>query len=302
MLWPIIIYAQELNITKVTDWNSLKKSGFFESNVNSTNKPGNDDWYWGINIGHSNNSKTTTNDYNFNGQILIPVNSGMNIPQLYFRSTNRLGEGRWAKILHNLGDQSINGNLRVSQNIVIPRGVEISNSLSDNFIHSNLSMGHYAIKWISDPWQIGSGSLWISGHAGIKLFTGGQSRIAIKMNGNVGIGTTNPDALLTVAGLVKAREVKIEVTAGADHVFNSDYDLKPLSEVETFVKENKHLPEIPSERQMQEEGLSVNEFQIKLLQKIEELTLYVIDLKKENQVMKEENLEMRKEIDILKNN
>ena len=111
--------------------------------------------------------------------------------------------------------------------------------------------------------------------------------------GKVGIGVSHPTCALDVngairsnqldvAGTIRAREVKIEVTAGADHVFSTDYNLRPLSEVETFVQENKHLPDIPSEKQMQEEGLNINEMQIKLLQKIEELTLYVIELKKEN--------------------
>ncbi len=86
--------------------------------------------------------------------------------------------------------------------------------------------------------------------------------------------------MLTVAGNIKAREVKIEVNAGADFVFQPEYNLKSLSEVEQFVKTNRHLPEIPSEKQMQEEGLSVNDFQIGLLQKIEELTLYTIQQNK----------------------
>lgn len=89
---------------------------------------------------------------------------------------------------------------------------------------------------------------------------------------------------LNVAGTINAREVKIEINAGADFVFSPDYQLRSLSEVDTFVKENRHLPEIPSEKQMVENGLNVNEMQIKLLQKIEELTLYVIDLKKESQI------------------
>jgi hypothetical protein len=59
--------------------------------------------------------------------------------------------------------------------------------------------------------------------------------------------------------------------------------LPELQSIEKYVKLNKHLPEIPSAKEMKESGLLVGDFQIKLLQKIEELTLYIIDLKKENQ-------------------
>lgn len=105
--------------------------------------------------------------------------------------------------------------------------------------------------------------------------------------GNIGIGTATPKEKLDVAGTIRAKEIKIEINAGADHVFNEDYNLKALSEVETFVKENKHLPEIQSEKQMQEEGLNVNEFQIKLLKKVEELTLYVIEQNKLIQILQD---------------
>ena len=114
--------------------------------------------------------------------------------------------------------------------------------------------------------------------------------------GNVGIGTISPKAALDVAGTVRAREIKVEITAGADHVFSNEYDLKPLSDVEKFIRENKHLPEVPSEKQMQTEGLNINEFQIKLLQKIEELTLYMIDQNKEIQYIKQENEELKEQI------
>ncbi|HMM02872.1 MULTISPECIES: hypothetical protein [unclassified Dysgonomonas] len=100
--------------------------------------------------------------------------------------------------------------------------------------------------------------------------------------GNIGIGTTNPQAKLDVRGKIIADEIEIKINKGADFVFDTDYQLKSLSEIENFINENKHLPNIPSEREMQQNGLNLNEMQIKLLQKIEELTLHVIDLKKEN--------------------
>ncbi len=99
----------------------------------------------------------------------------------------------------------------------------------------------------------------------------------IQKYGNVGIGTTTPDAKLTVAGNIHAREVRVTTDAGADFVFEDDYALRSLSELDAFVQENKHLPEIAPAAQMVEEGVSTGEFQIQLLQKIEELTLYVIE-------------------------
>lgn len=100
-------------------------------------------------------------------------------------------------------------------------------------------------------------------------------------NGYVGIGTTSPDHLLTVKGTIHAREVLIDFNGPiADYVFSPDYSLMPLCEVEKFVKTNRHLPEIPSAAEVKENGLNMGEMQNKLLQKIEELTLYVIEQQK----------------------
>ncbi|SHF78204.1 hypothetical protein [Dysgonomonas macrotermitis] len=119
-------------------------------------------------------------------------------------------------------------------------------------------------------------------------------------NGNVGIGTSTPKEKLDVAGTIRAKEVKVEINAGADYVFDKDYDLKPLSAIEEFVSENKHLPEIPSEKEMQEDGLSVNEFQIKLLKKIEELTLYIIEQDKAMKTQNKNIERLQQELDKLK--
>lgn len=115
-------------------------------------------------------------------------------------------------------------------------------------------------------------------------------------DGNIGIGGNDPKSKLDVRGKIIADEVEIKVNKGADFVFSPSYSLKPLSEVETFVKENKHLPEIPSEKQMQENGLNINDMQIKLLQKIEELTLYVIEQDKAIKSLKEENKEIKNQL------
>ncbi len=104
--------------------------------------------------------------------------------------------------------------------------------------------------------------------------------------GNVGIGTASTDYKLTVAGGIHAREVKVTLNAGADHVFESGYKLTPLHELESFVLANKRLPGVASETEMLEQGLDMGSFQIKLLEKIEELTLYIIQQQKEIEALK----------------
>lgn len=112
------------------------------------------------------------------------------------------------------------------------------------------------------------------------------------LHDRVGIGTSNPRYKLDVNGGIRAQEVVVE-TNGADFVFADDYQLRPLSEVEAFITENKHLPEIQSAQEMQENGVSVSELQTKLLQKIEELTLYLIQQEETIQ-------ELRQEVESLK--
>ena len=90
-----------------------------------------------------------------------------------------------------------------------------------------------------------------------------------------------------IDGPVYAREVIVTMDPFPDYVFSTGYNLKPLSEVEGYINKNKHLPGIPSADEVKEKGLSLGEMQAKLLEKIEEMTLYMIELKKENNELKE---------------
>ncbi|URC11273.1 hypothetical protein [Flavobacterium sp. B183] len=97
---------------------------------------------------------------------------------------------------------------------------------------------------------------------------------------NVGIGITDPKNRLDVNGIIHSKEVKIDLTGWSDFVFKKDYDLPTLEEVEKHITEKGHLENIPSEEEVLKNGINVGEMNAKLLQKIEEMTLYMIEQNK----------------------
>jgi len=162
----------------VINWNNLWQSGFYDSYA-AINAPEPSCWFWGINMNHSSNNPA----YRYGGQIAIRNTS--TYPTMYFRSTDTNGEGTWAKVLHSVGDQDINGTLR-------------------------------------------------------------------------------------------AYEVKVCLNQGCDYVFDNDYKLMNLNDLNTFVKTNKHLPEVAPAAAMEAEGINLSEMNTLLLKKVEELTLYIL--------------------------
>lgn len=111
-----------------------------------------------------------------------------------------------------------------------------------------------------------------------------ETRLSIDPSGYVGIGVIGtPDAKLAVKGDIHAQEVRVDLTGSVapDYVFDKDYKLPSLLDVQLFIAKYKHLPEVPSANEMKDDGIKLKEMNLMLLKKVEELTLYVINLQQE---------------------
>jgi hypothetical protein len=146
------------------------------------------------------------------------------------------------------------------------------------FLHPEVSFPYYGLK---HGWELREDDLY-------------------RRTGNVGIGIDDPKAKLHVDGNILAKEIKVEAQT-ADFVFEDNYQLKDLSEVEEFITTNKHLPDIPSAKQMKENGVGLSEMNKLLLQKVEELTLYVISLEKNQKQQQNHNNKLEQKISELCN-
>jgi hypothetical protein len=134
-------------------------------------------------------------------------------------------------------------------------------------------------KNTTDEWQIGNQT---GGFAGFNFGTASGVKMTIQSSGKVGIGTTSPDATLAVKGQVHAQEVKVDLQGAVapDYVFESSYKLLSLQEVKDYITANKHLPEVPSAKEIEKNGVQLGEMNLLLLKKIEELTLYILEQEK----------------------
>ncbi len=129
-----------------------------------------------------------------------------------------------------------------------------------------------------------------------ELYASALTLYADKGNSRVGIGTDKPTEKLHVNGKIRATGQ----VGWSDFVFYEDYELATLEEVEDYIDENGHLKDIPSEKEVLEDGIDLTEMDSKLLQKIEELTLYLIDQNKQLQQQAEEIATLKEELRNLK--
>jgi hypothetical protein len=169
-------------------------------------------------------------------------------------------------------------------------------------IATNLSAGNYAVGVTGAAGA--ARDLLLVGQAGYSNgFTVQYTGSAMKYlfaDGNVGIGTTNPTQKLSVNGTIRAKEVIVD-TNWADYVFEPSYRLAPLNEVENAIKEEGHLPGVPSAQEVSAKGISLGEMQAVLLAKIEELTLHQISQEKELHALKAQNAALQQRVGELEN-
>jgi len=184
------------------------------------------------------------------------------------------------------GIRSGNENTTGSNNLAIGSYSGYSNSTGS----ANVFFGHYA-----GYYETGSNKLYIeNSNDSIPLIYGEFDNDLLSIGGRLGIGTRNvPDSIrLAVDGTIIAKEVIITIDDFPDYVFEKSYKLRSLSELESFIGLNGHLPDVPSAEQVEKEGVKMGEMDALLLKKIEELTLYVIEIGKENEKLLEKNREL----------
>ena len=171
----------------------------------------------------------------------------------------------------------VDGNILISKtSSKAPQSSNGSILFGDN-ITDSCSMGKWAIEYLNGeddafglnfwkPWNANCGS----GYGNYFLF--------LANTGNIGIGTKNPGTKLDVIGNIRAHEVKVCLNQGCDYVFEDGYKLMNLSDLRSFIKTNKHLPDVAPAAEMEAEGINLSEMNALLLRKVEELTLYILQM------------------------
>jgi hypothetical protein len=258
------------------------KSGFYQA-LNPVNFPtGATSWWHLLDIRHSN----PVNNYamQFSGSFFDQ--------DLWFRKTNHNAQQPWRRVIMeqsngNVGIGTSNPQYKLEvagstavKGVLYVHGADLSLGKGDGRAQGNLLDQRALVHGDTDI-------LWLN-YGGD--FEGGTQ---------IGNGSFfKNDGNASLQGKLEAKEVKVTTTPTADFVFEKDYQLPTLEEVEKHIKENKHLPEIASAKQMEKEGVNVGEFQIKLLQKIEELTLYSIEqnklLKKQTEKIENQSQKIEK--------
>jgi len=293
------------------------KSGFYQASTPVNYPSIATGWWHLLDVRHSN----PTNNYamQFSGSFFDQ--------ELWFRKVNNNPSQPWSKVVLQNPDGGVNLNrgwfgyksniegyswtdaALTTNSIEIVNSNSSSNSSSPTLIFHQYGSGGPQFRLAAD----GSNILYLESAGANSArntnpYGGGQNLYFKKLHidgelsveKNMGIGVKNPQNKLDVNGTIHSKEVKVDMTGWSDFVFKKEYNLPTLEDVEKHITEKGHLENIPSEEEVLKNGINLGEMNTKLLQKIEELTLYMIEMKKENQALKSAFEKQNKEIEFLK--
>ena len=292
------IYAQQIEsgyAQTVNSFNSVLNTGIYDSEKSQVNYPYEiPQWPWKyLFVMRHNNSNL---NYQFQISTTFEHDDRVFFRKLAHLKTDTQYNNNWQEFATRgvntfngvqtiNGDQYINGNIHVNKYIFIP----VNKTLF--FGDSSNPDRCFKLSYIGDNSR---GDSYIDYSENLYFRNGSRNSdtpiIVFTQDSNVGIGTLTPQNKLDVNGTIRAKEVKIEIDANwPDFVFKKDYNLPTLEEVEIHINEKGTLPGVPSEQEVRDSGMNVGEVNILLLQKIEELTLYVIKQQKEIDRLKQQN-------------
>ncbi|HAS40137.1 MAG TPA: hypothetical protein DCS93_06635 [Microscillaceae bacterium] len=246
-----------------------------------------------VKLGSGAGTNITTGDYN----TLVGISAGHNTTT----GSNNLFMGVAAGLKNTSGNHNVFigrntglNHLSGNSNLFLGQSAGYRNITGSNNVFIGVDAGFY---------ETGSHRLYIAG-GHIPLIYGEFDNNIVKINGTLAVGTNNYNGSgykLYVADGIRTEAVQIDAeTNWPDYVFANDYQLSPLSEVEAFIKQNKHLPNVPSAKEVNEKGINVVEMDATLLRKIEELTLHTISQQKHLKKQQKHISELQKEVAELK--